>query len=323
MNNLHISNQRNPVVVDNLMSLMFRHVNNGKSRIEYIECNSLWSDEIGENKNPGTIKVIAHGEKETSQKIYASIKQRLGETAYKQHIIILGNHFNDKQIQYNETYTQGGSFINFWKPFGSLFRLALKDYPLARWLQGGDGVYDINRENCLYMASHKIIPREKGWDQICDGIPDCHAGGQCNGLKQLAKKVYKNYRPNLAKNNLWGGNIDFCKDYRLVYCPDNHFNKTGYITEKIVIALLAGCVPIYEGYDDIGSVFNPDRIIRARWDWETHVGFENIQDVIKQSNNIINNDTHYSNIISKPIMSTKQRNEFFGLAGIAQYINNI
>jgi hypothetical protein len=54
---------------------------------------------------------------------------------------------------------------------------------------------------------------------------------------------------------------EFCRNYAFCICPENTF-APGYTTEKLMDALLAGCIPIYWGdlrLDE--AVFNRDRII--------------------------------------------------------------
>jgi alpha(1,3/1,4) fucosyltransferase len=42
--------------------------------------------------------------------------------------------------------------------------------------------------------------------------------------------------------------IQFLKQYSFNICPENS-NATGYVTEKVFDAILAGCIPIYWGSD--------------------------------------------------------------------------
>ena len=40
-----------------------------------------------------------------------------------------------------------------------------------------------------------------------------------------------------------------------------HFNSDGYVTEKILMAFMAGCVPIYYGTTEIFDLFNKEAFI--------------------------------------------------------------
>lgn len=68
-----------------------------------------------------------------------------------------------------------------------------------------------------------------------------------------------------AFSNNASGKVAFLKSYRYSICPENSL-ASGYVTEKLVQAHLAGAVPIYWGagaQPDVGfpEIFNPKRII--------------------------------------------------------------
>ncbi|MDE3045597.1 MAG: hypothetical protein KGJ02_03020 [Verrucomicrobiota bacterium] len=46
---------------------------------------------------------------------------------------------------------------------------------------------------------------------------------------------------------------DTLKNYRFSFCYENAKDQRGYITEKIFDSMIAGCVPIYWGAEDIGK----------------------------------------------------------------------
>lgn len=57
--------------------------------------------------------------------------------------------------------------------------------------------------------------------------------------------------------------VEEMKQYTYNLCPENSV-RSGYITEKIVDCILAGCVPIYEGGDlESYTPFNLDRVVWA------------------------------------------------------------
>lgn len=59
------------------------------------------------------------------------------------------------------------------------------------------------------------------------------------------KNKYKNYHGDVPDK------IEVLKKYRFCYCFENTKNVTGYISEKILDCLNAGCVPIYWGATNI------------------------------------------------------------------------
>lgn len=51
---------------------------------------------------------------------------------------------------------------------------------------------------------------------------------------------------------------------KFAYCYENVRDLTNYVTEKIIDSLLAGCVPIYWGADNVGELIPPDCFIDRR-----------------------------------------------------------
>jgi len=76
------------------------------------------------------------------------------------------------------------------------------------------------------------------------------------------KKNYVNYRGSVPDKT------EILKQYRFCYCFENTKNVTGYISEKILDCLSAGCVPIYWGATNIDRYIPSNCYIR-REDFET------------------------------------------------------
>ena len=56
--------------------------------------------------------------------------------------------------------------------------------------------------------------------------------------------------------------VQLHKPYRFSIAFENNI-VDGYITEKIINSFLAGCIPIYDGTDDIYKYFNRKSFINA------------------------------------------------------------
>ena len=62
----------------------------------------------------------------------------------------------------------------------------------------------------------------------------------------------------------WDDTIEHLKHYKFVIAIENTLNLEGYVTEKLVFPLLAGCVPIYLGDPKtVESQFNPKSFIHV------------------------------------------------------------
>lgn len=82
------------------------------------------------------------------------------------------------------------------------------------------------------------------------------------------------------------------KPYRFVICMENS-SKPGYVTEKIVNGMLAGCIPIYWGAPDVVKLFNPEAIIRV-------TGAADMQKAIQQVLHLEQNPAEYRQMLERP-----------------------
>jgi hypothetical protein len=71
-------------------------------------------------------------------------------------------------------------------------------------------------------------------------------------------------------------------------------NKLGYVTEKILQAKTAGCIPIYWGSDLVLQDFNPESFVYAN-------KFETINELLECVKNIDQNDDLYEKMYTAPI----------------------
>ncbi len=109
-------------------------------------------------------------------------------------------------------------------------------------------------------------------------------------VDSLGKCKNNNYIKNGSHYN---SNIIF-RDYKFVIAIENNFID-GYITEKLINPILAGCIPIYYGAKDVNNYFNKDRIINIR-DYNT------IEECIEYILKVNNDDNLFNNIIKQPAL---------------------
>ena len=281
-----------------------------------------FAKDVAKNSTPGTIRLIIYGEKNTGSIFHDDILRHSPEHIKRQHTIVLGNYYTDKQKETHIKYDQGGTHSHFWKPFGCTWTFNMERFDPSIFFQSKQPLKPFNkRRGCLYLASHVIAQREQLWDMISDKIIDCVAGGQCNGVMNKCERVM------YPKSSNWDGNIDVFKNYKIAYSPDNAINTTGYVTEKIFVSLAAGCVPIYSGFDNISEILNPESFIHATNDRSLKsdknlVGFNNIKHIISESNKLIKNEKYFKKIKHTPPMSKTKAHEFFGMHQIIKHINN-
>lgn len=120
------------------------------------------------------------------------------------------------------------------------------------------------------------------------------------------------------KNNIGGAFIEdknaWLKNYKFNLCFENSSQK-GYVTEKIIQAFAAGCVPIYWGdgslcdekYAKFRPVFNPKAFINVH-------NFDSIESAIKEIERIDNDDSAFEAMRKEPIFSDNSMEKFFGVS---------
>ncbi|KAL7568281.1 hypothetical protein ACA910_022620 [Epithemia clementina (nom. ined.)] len=138
----------------------------------------------------------------------------------------------------------------------------------------------------IYTASNCAVTyREQAVDWIASRVgKPIHYGGTCRGLLAHQQQPKQHPKSNNTNNNTnttrvlpsntvpspwppkrghghWLGNAESSyQHYRFCLVLENK-KKDGYITEKIVLAFVAGCIPVYYGTEEIFHVFNPNAFI--------------------------------------------------------------
>lgn len=106
-----------------------------------------------------------------------------------------------------------------------------------------------NRKFAAFLSSHDDIGRKLIYNQLSNiGKVDCDG------------RLFHN---NDELNTVYGDNkLEYLRHYRFNITPENT-NYDGYVTEKLMEAIHAGCVPIYHGSDNHPEpdVLNKDAII--------------------------------------------------------------
>lgn len=113
-------------------------------------------------------------------------------------------------------------------------------------------------------------------------------------------------------NNIGGSvkdKFEFDKKHKFSIAFENCCHP-GYVTEKIVEAFAAGCIPIYYGAPDVALDFNPEAFINCR-------DYDSFEDVVEKIKEIDANDELYLKMLKAPIFV--QEPDF----GLEEFINHI
>ena len=89
--------------------------------------------------------------------------------------------------------------------------------------------------------------------------------------------------------------LDILKDYRFNICFENSISN-GYITEKLLQAKIAGCIPIYYGDDSVKFDFNEKCFIDSR-------KFNDNKELTKYIAELDNNADKFDEICSEPLFN--------------------
>jgi len=93
--------------------------------------------------------------------------------------------------------------------------------------------------------------------------------------------------------------INRVSEYKFIVSMENSKGDT-HITEKILHGFNAGIIPIYWGSDNITNYFNKDRFINVN-------NITDIDAIIKQFNELMNDDNKYLDMINKPVFNSFNR----------------
>jgi hypothetical protein len=155
----------------------------------------------------------------------------------------------------------------------TLTYLQMTWWQVFRPMYGGDSVLldparrprglqpNADKDFLVYAASNCIGFRETAFRQLSEIAP-AHFGGKCNGGGGDAETPMTNRtfaKSGVTLNN-WKDNVGFYSKYRFCLVME-HINEESYMTEKILMAFLGGCIPIYYGSKAIHDVFNPEAFV--------------------------------------------------------------
>lgn len=98
--------------------------------------------------------------------------------------------------------------------------------------------------------------------------------------------------------------VEKYKPYKFVICCENTLKLRGYVTEKIVNAMLAGAIPIYYGAPDIVSHFNPASFINVE-------SFPTVRDAVLEIKRIDTDAEAYSAMLSEPWLKGNALSAYF------------
>jgi len=147
------------------------------------------------------------------------------------------------------------------------------------------------KNSLIYAASNCVGFREQAFEEISKLFP-VHYGGKCKGSNANNLQNRTKAENGISLRN-WPDNIEFYSNFRFCLVLE-HSNELPYMTEKILMAFLAGCVPIYYGSDLVLDVFHPDAFI--------YYDIENSKPALDKIACLEKNSTLYNQMLDNPIL---------------------
>ena len=146
----------------------------------------------------------------------------------------------------------------------------------------------------VYAASNCVSYREIAFAKL-SRIGRVEYAGHCQGDHRYGNNANIIAAPRAGGGNRkWMQNNLYFTPYRFALVMEND-NAPGYITEKILNAFLAGCIPIYYGTEEVFDVFNKDAFIY--WD------ISNPEPSLEKIAFLEKNATAYDEMLNQPILA--------------------
>lgn len=147
----------------------------------------------------------------------------------------------------------------------------------------------------IYANSNCVDFREEAIGRLSEyGL--VHCDGKCQG-----KTPPSGDRSNLLKTRnginvaSWWRNIDLYSSYRFCFVMEHEREHATYITEKIIMAFSAGCIPIYYGPEAIFDIFNSKAFV--------FYNISNPQPALDQVKSMEENKLLYEQMLEEPIVA--------------------
>jgi hypothetical protein len=145
-----------------------------------------------------------------------------------------------------------------------------------------------------YAQKNCVDFREDAFAELSK-LGKVYYGGKCDGSAgtQTSEPV-GTYFNNSVKRHNYQANINFFSAFKFCLVME-HAVSEGYVTEKILMAFWAGCVPIYFGTQDVFEYFNKDAFI--------FYNISNPRPALEHISALLRDDALYNKTLSEPILA--------------------
>jgi hypothetical protein len=218
--------------------------------------------------------------------------------------IFIGAGYDDGQLE--ASGIDGRAVKNLWVPYSSMFFLEETGHSPMELMDRTHAIQSLasKTKELVYLQSNCVEHRESFWDAICESMiaqgKQCHYAGKCNG--KMDKGTH--YQAEAGHDGRWmPGAIATYAPFKIAVSMENKLNTYGYMTEKIVLPLLAGTIPVYSGAEQVTDVFEPEAFVRVDWQ-NQNVTFNVVQNLLEDSG-------MYERMVSRPAVSEDHFRRYF------------
>lgn len=244
-----------------------------------------------------TPSVMIHGEPDSARNLSAICGDRT---------LILANGYDENNL---EVQNIGGTRTrNLWIPFASTFFIEAPHLTPIDLIDRTHAVQRLAKKKhdhrVIYMQTDCAVDfRQKFYDAICETMArknqTCHFTG-CKGFKGLGEAYQVPPRTSEAWEEF---SVQSYEQFKFAVSMENRINNYGYVTEKMVLPLLAGTVPIYRGAKQITDIFDPDAFLLVKEGGETTT----INKVLQ----LLDDEDAYKQMVSRPTISEEKFRKYF------------
>jgi hypothetical protein len=166
------------------------------------------------------------------------------------------------------------------------------------------------RNSVIYVARNCVDHRQQAASQLSNIVPVhfAHCKPTDGNESNVRRIPESNQFANRDAREQWWYNYKLYSKYKYCLCMENS-NQPGYISEKLLMAFLGGCLPIYWGTEEVLEVFNPEAFI--------FYDVENPQSALNRVQQLQANETAYRQVmLEAPILKNGNATieDFFSLS---------
>lgn len=168
-----------------------------------------------------------------------------------------------------------------------------------------DQILSSKRKFCSAVISNANPRRTKERIEFFDALHQVEAVASGGSYKNNIGEIGKSTQDK----------INFIKNYKFNIAYENKL-LPGYVTEKLTDAMLARCIPIYWGSNEVGEEFNKKSFL-CRNDFSSQQAF------INRIMEVHHNDSLYESILKEPYFINNQPNIYYNDDRIINFFHQI